>query len=478
MNNECSNGNYSYPKFLVVAPPRGGFTLLISVINILYHLKNIQKDNVQNTVNHFVPLAGEFVSKTMDNIFKKYIGLEDLFYSGEFRKVLVGGPKWLDENDTNTMCVRKYLGVRKLGDFTFIQYHPRFLLDYDEVVHSHNHPKLWIELPDFKDYLKFASIRNPIDIIHSSVYSINALASEYIQRYVKENESDIRLKLALNKFTNPDFMEGLVIYLINYLKEFIPLRNRFLYVMKWEDLILQSTKTILEIADAAGLNITAKVAKEIWGNLQYRNLTRWHRHSFRKGVIGDWKLSITNSHLELFKSYGFNEFLKELSYEEIKYFNESDYTPTQKIIEEYLKKGKIYKPHEDEDLYTFAFNKTNLTSEKFFFKSYPRLGDVHIERSTFKDEAILEGFRQAMGNAVEFANRFLVEIRKIRIEGGRDKIEAFNKMKSKYANVYKEALGKDFNLYDATFDALINKLKQNRKPSFWQRLLKRQKINR
>ncbi|MBI4707648.1 MAG: sulfotransferase domain-containing protein [Candidatus Omnitrophica bacterium] len=401
------------PKYLVVGPPRGGFTLLISVINELYRLKNIQKDEIQNTVNHFVPLAGEFVSTSMDNFFKKYISLEDLFYSGEFRKVLVGGPKWLDNNDTNTMCVRKYLGVKGLGDFTFIQYHPRFLLDYDEVVHSHNHPSLWQEHPDFADYMKFASIRNPMDIIHSSVYSINALASEYIQRCVSEDETTIRHKLALNKFTNPDFMEGLVIYLVNYLKDFLPVKNKFLYVMKWEDLIFMPVDTILKIAYAGGFNITGSTAEDIWEKIQYRNLTRWHRHSFRKGAIGDWKLSITNTHLELFKTYGFDEFLEELGYEKINYFKETDYTPIQKTIEEYLKKGKIYKPHEDDDLYTFAFNKTNLTSSKFPFKSYTRIGDVFIERSTFKDESIIRGIVEVIGNAVGIANRFLTEIRKV-----------------------------------------------------------------
>jgi hypothetical protein len=443
-----------YSKYLVVGPPRGGFTLLISVINELYHYKNIQKDDIQKIVNHFVPLAGEFVSKTMDNFFKKYINLEDLFYSGEFRKVLVGGPKWLDKNDA-TMCVRKYLGVRGLGDFTFIQYHPRFLLDYDEVVHSHNHPSLWIDHSDFKNYMKFASIRNPIDIIHSSVYSINALASEYIQRCVPEDETTIRYKLALNKFTNPDFMEGLIIYLVNYLKEFISVKDRFLYVMKWENLILEPVKTILEIADVAKISITEKTAVEIWEKIQYRNLTRWHRHSFRKGVIGDWKLSITNTHMELFRSYGFDEFLEELGYAKAEYFNEAEYTPTQKIIEEYLKKGHIYKPHEDENLFKFAFNKTNLTSSKFPFKSYSRLGDIHIERSTFKDEVIIQGFREAIGNAIATANQFLTEIRKVKMQKLKDETNAFELIKLKYHDIYSKVFSGDMELYDIAFNTLM-----------------------
>lgn len=444
------------PKYLVVGPPRGGFTLLISVINELYRLKNIQKDEIQNTINHFVPVAGEFVSKAMDNFFKKHIKLEDLFYSGEFRKVLVGGPKWLDKNDTNTMCVRKYLGVRGLGDFTFIQYHPRFLLDYDEVVHSHNHPRLWIEHADFKDYRKFASIRNPIDIIHSSVYSINALASEYIQRCITEDETTIRYKLALNKFTHPDFMEGLVIYLVNYLKEFIPVKDRFLYVMKWEDLISEPVKTILKTADVAEMRITEKTAVEIWEKIQYRNLTRWHRHSFRKGVIGDWELSITNTHLDLFKSYGFDEFLEELGYDKIEYFNEAEYTPTQEIIEEYLKKGQIYKPHEDEDLFKFAFNKTNLTSSKFSFKSYPRLGDIHIERSTFKDELIIQGFRAAIGTAIATANQFLTEIREVKLQRFKDETNAFNLIKSKYYDTFRKVFSGDMRLYEMAFNTLTD----------------------
>jgi hypothetical protein len=452
------------PKYLVVGPPRGGFTLLISVINELYRLKNIQKDDIQNTVNHFVPLAGEFVSKTINNFFKKHINLDDLFYSGEFRKVLVGGPKWLDKNDTNTMCVRKYLGVKGMGDFTFIQYHPRFLLDYDEVVHSHNHPRLWIEQSDFKDYMKFTCIRNPIDIIHSSVYSINALASEYIQRCVAEDETTIRYKLALNKFTQPDFMEGLVIYLVNYLKEFIAVKDSFLYAMKWENLILEPVKTILEIAGAAEMNIGEKTTKEIWENIQYRNLTRWHRHSFRKGVIGDWKSSITNTHLELFKSYGFNEFLEELGYEKIEYFVEADYTPVQKTIEEYFKKGKVYKPHEDEDMYTFAFNKTNLTSSKFPFKSYSRLGDIHIERSTFKDESIIQGFREVIGRAVGIANQFLTEIRDVKLNDSNNEDISLKAVKARYYDIYRESLSGDMAIYDRVFDTVSGTEKENEIP--------------
>lgn len=454
----------AYPKYLVVAPPRGGFTLLISVINELYHNENINKDAVQIYINKFVPLASEIVSKAINKYFSEHIKLDDLFYSGEFRNILVGGPKWLDKDESNTICVRKYLGVKGLGDFTFIQYHPKYLLDYDEVVHSHNHPGIWIDNHEFRDYRKFTSIRNPIDIIHSSVYSINALASEYIQRCVDQDESTIRYKLALNKFTNPAFMEGLVIYLVNYLKDFMPVRDKFRYVMKWEDLILRPVETILKIAHAGEFNISKATAKNIWERIQFRNLTRWHRHSFRKGVIGDWKNSITNIHLELFKSHGFDELLETLGYDRIKYFKESAYSPVQKDIEACLKKGKVYKSHEDEDLYTFAFNKTNLTSSKFTFKSYPRVGDIYIERSTFKDEHIIEGFRNELGNTIANANHFLTEIREIKLLRIKDETIALNEIQTKYRKIFGESMVNDIPEYERAFSPRGLDDKQGRVP--------------
>jgi hypothetical protein len=423
-------------RFLVVGPPRGGFTLLLSILNIFYRDKNISKDPVQETVNHFIPVAAEFVDRTMINYFKEHLDIKDVFYSKEF-KILVGGPKWMDDEDDTKVCVRKYLGVRDMGDFTFIQYVPKFAMDFDDVIHSHNHPKRWIEDPYYRDYLKFASIRNPVDIIHSSVYSINALTSEYIQRCITENDRDIRLELALNKLTNLEFMEGLVKFLKKYLDEFIPVKDCFLYVMRWEDLILEPVKTIMEIAERAGMGITESYARKVWKEIDHRNLTRYHMHSFRKGVMHDWKNSITNSHLELFKKYDFNDYLKEFGYPEIEFFNVDHYTPVQKTIEEHIKKGEVYRYRGDDNLYTFAFNKSNfLATGRYQFKTYPRNGGIKIERSMFRNETILRGFIEAMGPALSTVSDFLVDVRSATINLERGDDASFKDVEKKYHDTF------------------------------------------
>ncbi len=453
------------PKFLVVGPPRGGFTLLLSVINILYRDKNIAKDEVQTMINNFIPIASVYVDKVMQNFFKRHISLDELFYNKEF-SYLVGGPKWIEEEDENTVCVRKYLGVKDMGDFTFIQYLPKFAMDFDEVVHSHSHPRYWTEDPYYKEYLKFSSIRNPIDIIHSSVYSINALTSEYIQRCINEKEGDIRLELALNKLTNMEFVEGLVKFLKRYLDEFIPVKDRFLYVMRWEDLIMDPKKTIMKIAKRAGMEITEGYAGRVWDEIDHRNLTRYHKHSFRKGQMNDWKNSITNSHLELFKSYGFNDYLEEFGYDRIVYFDEKDYTPIQRTIENYIKRGEIHKYRGDDDLYTFAFNKTNFVATgRYQFKTYPRNGGVKIEKSMFRNEAILLGFIEAMGPCLTLVSKFLSDVRKASLEVVEGNEKAFDTVEEKYRSKFACEIPKEeMASFTQAFKTTINNQIQARIP--------------
>ncbi|KJJ83929.1 sulfotransferase family protein [Candidatus Omnitrophus magneticus] len=396
------------PMFLVVGPPRGGFTLLLSIISVFYRDLGLKKSKTQDIVNHFIPFVADYVDQEMLNYFQKHIDLNDLFYSKEF-KILVGGPKWIEDDET--ICVRKYLGVRNKGDFTFIQYLPKFTMEFDDVIHSHNHPGLWVESPYYKDYLKFASIRNPIDIIHSSVYSINALTSEYIQRCIDEKDEDIRLELALNKLSNIEFMEGLVIYLKKYMDEFISVKNKYHHVMRWEDLITNPVKTISEIARAGNLRFSEDYPLKVWQEIRHRNLTRYHKHSFRKGLMHDWKNSITNSHLELFKDYGFNDYLKEFGYDEIKYFKEDEYTHVQKTIEDHIKRKETYTYRGDEDLYVFAFNKTNFSpTGSYRFKAYDRYGGIKIEKSMFRDESLLAGFITVIGDALSTVSSFLKDV--------------------------------------------------------------------
>ncbi len=451
MSENCKN-----KKFIVIGQPRAGFTLLISILNNLYNMNNMQKDEVQQTVNHFIPLAGELVHKTMLNYLKEYISLDDVFYSGEF-SLLVGGPKWIDPDDHNTVCIRKYFGVKGLGDFTFIQYLPKYVLDYYEVVHSHYYPIAWMKDPYYKGYEKLASMRNPIDTMHSAVHSINALTSEYIIRRMPDADVDyIREELALYKLTDLNFLEGLITPQLTYLKDFVKIKDQFLYIMRWEDLITQPIKTILEVAKSVEIDLSENKAVQIWKDIDHRNLTVAHRHNFRKGVLGDWKNKITNSHLEIFKKHGFGEFLEEFGYGKIEYFDEKEYTPTQKLIEEHIKKGQPYKYNLDETLFTFAFQKSNFISSRFQFKTdFPRVGGIKIERSTFKDEKLLEGFTDEMGKTVATITDFLNDIRNIKLNRQQGETRAFGELEEKYHKIFsRELSSEEIKTYKESFESL------------------------
>lgn len=444
-------------KFFVIGPPRGGFTLLISVVNLLYHHHGIEKDEIQQTVNNFIPFVGKFFDKSISNYFKdNNVDCDDIFFSKKFQDIM-GGPKWVDPENTNMACIRKYFGIEGLNDFTFLIYLPKFALDYHEVVHSHYNPIAWTSDPYYNDYKKLASIRNPIDIIHSAVHSINALTSEYVLRRLPDADVDnIREEMALYKLTDIDFLEGLISPLLKYLKDFVQVKDQFVYTMRWEDLLAQPEKTVLEIAASCDMDITKELANEIWNRLDRKNLIQDYPHHFRKGVVGDWKNKITNSHLEIFKKHGFEELLVEFGYGKIEYFDEKKYTPTQKKIEEHIRKGKPYQHSLDETLFTFAFQKSNFTSSRFQFKTnFTKVGGVKIERSTFKDENLLEGFANKAGQTVATITDFLNDVRNIKLNKQQDEMRAFEELEGKYLEVLsRELSSEEIKTFKENFDSI------------------------
>lgn len=172
-------------KPVVVGPPRGGFTLCISVLHHLLRVfpRKWNYDPRQLAINCTVNHLGSSVSDSIVAAFAREGIDEDLIYNGNFRE-LSGGAKWLRPEDDEQACFRKYIGVRGMGDFTLVIAHPRQVLDTDEVVHSHLYPKRWLTHPGYRDYVKFGPIRNPIGMLNSSCFSLNALSSEYIQKFV------------------------------------------------------------------------------------------------------------------------------------------------------------------------------------------------------------------------------------------------------------------------------------------------------
>ena len=173
------------PKLLVIGAPRSGFALLISVLNrLLLQHNRFRRDPLRQELRAFVPRASTKLYNAIEDYFRSQLDLNDLIISDEF-KLLVGGPKWLKKENVNLACVRKYVGIRGRGDFLAVFSLPKYIMDYYNVIHSHYDPALWLKDSYYTDYKKFSPIRNPLDIFNSSVFSINALTGEYINRFVE-----------------------------------------------------------------------------------------------------------------------------------------------------------------------------------------------------------------------------------------------------------------------------------------------------
>lgn len=375
---------------LVVGAPRSGFALLCSVV--IHFLPMVRRDLGlrQEVLNILLRGVGDHISGRIIERFSRHGITRDLLYNPNFRYV-VGGPKWIPRDRPDTACFRKYIGVRGGGDFTLVTSHPREVLNLDEIVHSHTDPALWLEHPGYAEYTKFASVRSPVDILNSSVFSLNALASEYIQKFIppEQDNDTIRQELALYKFTDLNFFEGLVKFLAGYFDEFMAVHDRYI-LMRWEDLIRQPVPTILRLARESGVPVTEDHAAGVWRKLDHVNLTQAHKHNYRvgHGIVGGWKNWITNHHLRMIGDYGFERHMKTLGYGAIEFLDESGYTPFQKKVSACIDAGKVHDEFFDRDLFTFAFNKSNLMSDKFPFKRYGWRRHTQIERSIFDNEAL------------------------------------------------------------------------------------------
>src|SRR5690242_4830541 len=130
---------------LVVGAPRSGFALLGSVISQLLPMDPPRFDIKQRLVNATVRQAQFYISNAIERAFAAAGTDDGLIYNANFRTI-AGGPKWLKADEPSRACIRKYLGVRGMGDFTLVLAHPAEVLETDPLVHSHSHPRLWTEL--------------------------------------------------------------------------------------------------------------------------------------------------------------------------------------------------------------------------------------------------------------------------------------------------------------------------------------------
>ena len=423
---------------LVVGAPRSGFALLTSVVTHLMPLTSGRWSVADEVFNALVEGVDEVIAEAIVREFSAHGITADLLYNRNFR-ALTGGPKWLREDDPQQACFRKYIGVRGMGDFTLVTSHPRQVLDSDEVVHSHTNPGLWLQHPGYTGYTKFASIRNPVGILNSSVFSLNALASEYIQKFVPPDcDNDLmRQRLALYKLTDLAFVRGLVEFLVGYLHDFVK-HWRGYHLMRWEDLILTPVATIMRLARRAGIPVREEQAKRIWSVLDHVNLTGHHHHNYRvgKGIVGNWREWLVNEHLELFEQMGLEPFMRELGYGTMPRLRESDYTPFQCKVRDFIRRGEICRETEDTDLFTFAFNKSNIASEAFPFRRYPWRRWTQIERSIFSSEELERDIWDVAETRTGQVNAFFADFQTVRDGSVEEMRSALRTIEKRHSDIY------------------------------------------
>lgn len=397
---------------VVIGAPRTGFALLASVLIRLAPLAPAKGDLRQAVVNRAVTDLGPHISHAILEVLHAAGHRKGILYNPNFRSLL-GGPKWLVWPEGALAGFRKYVGVRGMGDIMLITRHPREALDADAIVHSHSDPERWVDHPGYRDYRLFASLRNPIGAVNSSCFSLNALASEYLQRFFRpEEDTDLlRQYLALWKMTEPAFFSGLLRFYRDWFERFLAVRDRYV-VMRWEELILRPVETIVELAAAAGFRVSRAYAAELWRDIDHVNLTGDHRHNYRrgKGIVGDWANWIVNEHLEMFRAHGFEPVMRELGYGPIEPLDEDDYTPFQRLVSRQLQKGVPFPKHPDGDLFGYAFNKSNIDASAFGFRSTEWRKWTRIERSDFADSGLETRIWDAAEAATERVNTLLYDL--------------------------------------------------------------------
>ncbi|HEX7684653.1 MAG TPA: hypothetical protein VF446_14165 [Trinickia sp.] len=394
---------------LVVGYPRTGFTLLLSVIAQVGHYAPASAGVQRQVLTRFCDTVGMRIAARIDAVFERRGLADDLLYNGNFRQ-MVGGPKWLKSDDEDVACFRKYIGIRGKGDFTLITSHPREVLDYYHIVHSHVAPERWSAHPGYASHRRVASMRHPAGALASACFSINALASEYIQRFLPPEQDDdlMRQRLASYKLSDLNFFEALLGPFAAYLEAFSGCAERY-RVMRWEDLISSPVATIVDVAEAVGVKLQQEQAAQIWRRLDHVNLTGAHRHNYRRGhgIVGGWRRWLTNTHLDMMRDYGLDTLAQRFGYGPIGSLDETAYTPFQKKLANAIAQGIVLHETEDDDLFGYAFNKSNLDWSRFEFKRYGWRQHTQIERSSCADEALVMAVWDAAEEACATVNRAL-----------------------------------------------------------------------
>lgn len=462
-------------KILVVGIPRSGYALTNSIIRKLINYNHIssEKKHSNSFIHRVEPILSEYLVNQYLSVFKKHKVDSKLLLNGEFNRIM-GGPQWFVEGETkNTFGIRKYFGLKDIGDILLTHNFHNSLFDYYSHTHSHENPKIWVETPTFNKHIKITTLRNPAGILNSSVHSINALTSEYIQHYLPtDNETEIREEIAINKLSDLTQIDGLLEFQLSYFKNLISVQCSFQQV-HWEDLIDNPISTIKMIAKYLKLTIPDTVINNIWSSLDHKNTFINHKHNFRenKGVVGDWKSCLTNEHIKLLKDKGFDKIAIKLGYPAFEYFNEEKYNNFQKEVSNNIKSQRIPQI-QDNNLKIFSFNKSNIDDSKFHFKKF--LGSkASITRFACPDK-----YNQLALDLLTTAETSTEEINCIlrNIDNSKNAEEAFQKsshnlkkmaQKANKINSYLTAKKLNKNFYINCLNKLIKLSKNKQKFAIW-----------
>lgn len=390
----------------VLGYPRSGLSLLTTICNELI-AESDYKVHKSNSNMALYNEIGENLSKSILTFFedKKFKNNTlRLIYNDNFKELL-GGPKWLNNLEEH-ISIRKYIGIENFGDFTLIINLPIKTMDYYDVFHTHNIPTDRFMDKTKNKYEFMASFRQPVDVISSACFSINALASDYIQHNNLElSEAEIRYKLALNKLSSPLFFEALVEPYKKYLNDFCASSGKFKVVL-WENIIERPYQTIFDLSETLELCLSKKTCKKVYDRLRYRNLTGAHLHNFdyTSAKRDRWKTALTNSHIEMLKDYGFDDYNDHWGYPKLSYTKPSDYSNFQKKLERSMRNGVVIDELTDRQLYGYAFNKSNLDFSKFNFLTFEPKKYSHIEKTDiFELKDLLTEFGKFIETEVEKA---------------------------------------------------------------------------
>jgi len=396
-------------KMLLVGAPRTGFALLLNILGALGRPPYSADTNHQRAVNLLSRPAGEFLYQNIIGFFKNRFDEKDIIYNQTFRPLL-GGPKWIAQDNPKQICVRKYVGIKDVGDFSLIINLPKHMLHFYDRIHSHYYPQQWLAEPMFKDLIRFASIRNPLGTIYSSAFSINAITGEYINRFIG-NEDDLRTKFAMFRLSDLEMVKGLAQHLAKYLEEFRSVEEKY-NLFRWEDIIQSPTETIQNIAACRGIEITSHEANDIWQKIAYTNLTGKHQYNFRankeKGRVDDWKHYLLNEHMDIIRAAGLDEQMKHFGYGEISQFDENNYSDFQVSVKHAINSGKVITAGlEDKNLRVFNWNKSNITKTSHSFTHHKRNDYSQIERAAFDDTNLLDEFESFIDARSGEINHFI-----------------------------------------------------------------------